>query len=379
MYEKVNKIRTGSCQKVTINCSSTKSKLINHFLSLFYIYSKIPVNSQSSFLTQRERKKMGNESNSRFIPFSRSNCILLGLIFLFTIVIFALSIATLGVVVHRLDSRIQTATVPSFRTTSVSPLNSLVDQINIHELMKHLKELQAIADASNGTRVITTSGFNGTLEYITSQLEQNTNFNITHQYFTVKNFIMNGTPRFQTEINGNQTNHIYETDFSQILFSPSATFNSFLPIVAIPKYGCTEADWSNLPVRDQVALVSRGNCTYLEKTSLAEKFNVTGVLIYNDGSSCDNMGVITSIRNNLGATVPAFFLSYNLGKQLLDGGNKSYVKMTVSMSDAEGIGNICADTRSGDAEKTIVVGSHSDSVRAGSGINDNGMKRKLFI
>jgi len=40
--------------------------------------------------------------------------------------------------------------------------------------------------------------------------------------------------------------------------------------------------------------------------------------------------------------------------------------MTVNMSDAEGVGNICADTRSGDAEKTIVVGSHSDSVRAGS-------------
>ncbi|CAF4037872.1 unnamed protein product [Rotaria sordida] len=47
------------------------------------------------------------------------------------------------------------------------------------------------------------------------------------------------------------------------------------------------------------------------------------------------------------------------------------IMMNIEMSDAEGIGNICADTPSGDKTKTILIGAHSDGVQAGSGINDN--------
>jgi Zn-dependent M28 family amino/carboxypeptidase len=36
------------------------------------------------------------------------------------------------------------------------------------------------------------------------------------------------------------------------------------------------------------------------------------------------------------------------------------------------VDNICADTTVGNINQTIVVGSHSDSVPAGPGINDNG-------
>jgi hypothetical protein len=36
--------------------------------------------------------------------------------------------------------------------------------------------------------------------------------------------------------------------------------------------------------------------------------------------------------------------------------------MKINVSDAEGIGSICADTLTGDKTKTIVVGSHRDEV-----------------
>ena len=105
--------------------------------------------------------------------------ILFGLLILFTITILALAAATLGVVVNRLNSK---------NTSSVDKSNSisLVDQIKIDDLMKHLERLQVFAyrSHSNGTRVITTVGFNDTLDYITSQLEQNTNLIIQHQLFT---------------------------------------------------------------------------------------------------------------------------------------------------------------------------------------------------
>ncbi len=107
---------------------------------------------------------------------------------MFTITTIALAAAILGVVVNRLESK---------NTTSLdknAPV-SLVDPIKINDLMKHLEQLQVFADRSNGTRALRTSGFNATLDYITAQLEQNTNLIIQHQYFTVRNYTIRGTPQ----------------------------------------------------------------------------------------------------------------------------------------------------------------------------------------
>jgi hypothetical protein len=161
--------------------------------------------------------------------------ILFGLLILFTITTIALAAAILGVVINRLESKNRTSLDKS------EPV-SLVDQIKIDDLMKHLEQLQVFADRSNGTRAIGTSGFNDTLDYITDQLKQNTNLIIQHQYFTVRNYIIQGTPQLQTQINGNITNHVYLTDFTQILFSSRADFVSFVPVIAIPNLGCSDAD-----------------------------------------------------------------------------------------------------------------------------------------
>jgi Zn-dependent M28 family amino/carboxypeptidase len=50
------------------------------------------------------------------------------------------------------------------------------------------------------------------------------------------------------------------------------------------------------------------------------------------------------------------------------------VKLSIQLRNSETfpVDNICADTIDGDIHQTIVVGSHSDSVPAGPGINDNG-------
>ncbi|CAF4837890.1 unnamed protein product, partial [Rotaria sp. Silwood1] len=238
--------------------------------------------------------------------------------------------------------------------------------------MKHLEQLQVIADRNNGTRAIATGGFNDTLDYITSVLEQNTNFKIQHQYFTVRNHIIRGTPQLQTRINGITTNHVYLTNFTHILFSAGANFDTFVRVVAIPNLGCQDTDWTNVVVVNSVALVKRGNCTYAQKSVLAEKYQVKGLLIYNDGTSPDGFNPIQGVRNNLNTTIPAYFLSYNLGMQLVNGADNASVIMGINVSDTNGIGNICADTQTGDKTKTVVVGAHSDGVPAGSGINDNG-------
>ncbi|CAF3316190.1 unnamed protein product [Rotaria socialis] len=292
------------------------------------------------------------------------------LLILITITCVALSAATLSIV--RRDSNSNS----NLNSSSKSGSLSLADQITVEDLLKHLEQLQVIADQSGGTRAITTRGFNGTLDYITRQLEQNTKFILHHQYFTVPNYVVRGTPQLQSQVNGAVNSHVYLTDFAYMVFSARANFTSFVRLVVIPNLGCQDADWSSVSAADAVVLVKRGDCTYVEKVTFAENYRVRGLLVYNDGTAADRFQALQGVRAKMNSSVPAFFLSYSMGMQLVnaanDAGENAGIMMNADVSDAEGIGNICADTPSGDITKTIVVGAHSDGVPAGSGINDNG-------
>ncbi len=104
---------------------------------------------------------------------------------------------------------------------------------------------------------------------------------------------------------------------------------------------------------------------------------MSGLLIYNDGVSPDRF---TPIAIGLGQDnyLPALFLSFTIGQALADAAQNTSTNTGVQLIiDVQNlsltpIGNICADTKTGDPIQTIVIGSHSHSVPAGPGINDNG-------
>ncbi|CAF0957673.1 unnamed protein product [Rotaria sordida] len=293
--------------------------------------------------------------------------IFLGLLILFSITTIVLGAVALGILINRINSM---NTENSLDDNNKSPL--FADQIKMNDLMHHLEQLQMIADQSNGTRAIGTRGFNDTLDYITKQLEQNTNLIVRHEYFTVKNCVVQGTPQLQSQINGLVEDYAYLTDFAHMLFSSGANFDSFVRLVSIPNLGCQDSDWMSVSVTDSIALVKRGVCAFPDKTQLAEKYRAKGLLMYNDGTASDRFQVVKYVRGHLNMTIPAYFLSYNLGMKFVNASTNVNIKMKIDVRDAEGIGNICADTSTGSKTKTIVIGSHSDGVLDGSGINDNG-------
>ena len=303
---------------------------------------------------------------------ARTSLIILGFSVVLSIVMVALAAATLGVVVNRLDSTHRTDSSEDNRPFSFA------DQIKSDDLMQHLGQLQVIADESDGTRAIGTQGFNNTLNYITYTLQRNTKLIIHHEYFTVPNCVVQGTPLLQSQINGVVNGHVYLTDFTHIIFSPGTNFDSFVRLTSIPNFGCQDSDWMAVTVQNSVALVKRGDCTFPQKSQLAEKYQAKGLFIYNDGTSPGHFQAFQNVRAHINTTIPGYFLSFNLGMMFVSAasnvtGNAS-IRMKIDVKDAEGVGNICADTPTGDRTRTIVVGSHSDGVLDGSGINDNGKK-----
>jgi Zn-dependent M28 family amino/carboxypeptidase len=306
----------------------------------------------------------------------------------------AVAAATLAIVNIRLKGTTTTATTTTITTTTTTTITATTSKqslgseyaeaIQISDVMKHLNELQRIATAQNNTRAINTPGFNQTLDYIYNSLSSSTNFKVVTSYFNLRNFIIAGNPTLITSINGVTNNRTFSYDlaiaeFFFAQYTRSANFPTDVPISVIPNVGCEEADWLavNPSPSGRVALVKRGDCTFVEKAALASKYNVAALLIYNDGTLPDR---ISPIYISLGATneLPALFLSYTLGQELADAAQNSSnnvgVRIIISLADESTfpVGNICADTPTGDVTQTIVIGSHSDSVPAGPGINDNG-------
>lgn len=265
-----------------------------------------------------------------------------------------------------------------------SSLLTLASSIQVDEVMIHLKELQRIADISDGNRAVRRPGFNRTIDYIFKYLESNTDHIVTKRFFSIRQFQLTSNPILVSSINGTIRNYTFSenlstADFYSIELSTRADFSSFIPVTTIPNLGCSDADWqsANPPPAGRIALVKRGICTHVEKGQIAMRYNVSGLLIYNDGATPDRVSPI-SISLGQENEVPALYLSAPVGQALADAvrnpANTVSVQMVIDLLDLPltPIGNICADTKTGDATRTIIIGSHSDSVPAGPGINDNG-------
>ena len=261
---------------------------------------------------------------------------------------------------------------------------TLSAKIQVEEAMEHLRALETLAaSTTGGNRAVNTPGFDKTLNYIITTLRDQTNFRVNTSTFFLRNFMIGADPVLVISIDGTTQSLTFSTnldqaDFFYAQYSRPANLDD-APISVIPNVGCNESDWKsvNPSPLNRVALVKRGQCTFLEKASLAAQFNVSALLLYNDGDGADRMSpIFVSLgdKNEL----PALFLSYNAGKQLADAANdqtkRVRIRMTIDVRDQSRfpVDNICADTPTGDPTQTIVVGAHSDSVPAGPGINDNG-------
>lgn len=296
------------------------------------------------------------------------------------------------------SSSTRQTTMTTTTTTTTSPtFTALLPQlIRIQDVIAHLDAFQRIASESNGNRAIHTVGFNRTVDYIDETLRKATNYTITRRPFDVKLFQLVGTPIFTSSIDGVMKNYTYDStsraDFVVAEFTTSISYSEELELAVIPNLGCTDADWlaANPPADGRAALVKRGECTFLRKAALAAQYNATALLIYNSGVALDGM---RPIGINLGEnnTLVALSLSHQVGQQLAmdaENGTKNVsVFLDVNAPNAVPlpVENICADTRTGNINQTILIGSHSDSVMEGPGINDDGQSyvddflRKVYL
>ncbi|CAF2398365.1 unnamed protein product [Rotaria sp. Silwood2] len=285
----------------------------------------------------------------------------------------ALNAATLGVINKRFDEiKNENGQTTSKTTVSAGPITTsttrppisfnLVDSIRIEDLMNHLNELQRIANNTGNTRAIGTRGFTETVNYIYNYLANNASgLKVFREPLSVQNFTIKGNPILISSINDMNKTYTYSTnlarsDFTYVNYSASIDLTKF-NLIIVPNYGCDKLDWQNVAGRAALVVVG-GTCTNAEKSELANIYNASALLYYNHGLTTTSLAPVI-VRLRQANKLPALFLSYAIGQELVNAANLSNV-------------SIWLDVQHGNINETIIVGGHSDSVPAGPGINDNG-------
>jgi Zn-dependent M28 family amino/carboxypeptidase len=232
---------------------------------------------------------------------------------------------------------------------------------------RHLEAFQEIADDNGGNRASGTSGYEASGEYVESQL-QAAGYETERQYFeflyqeVITESLVQNTP---------ETNEI---DTIVMAYSPNTPEGGVTGDLVVPgevNTGCDSSEWGEVDATDQIALVSRGVCSFAAKAVAAGEAGAEAVIIYNNIEG-DLNGTLGGEND---AFVPATGISQEAGQALLTDLAEGSVNVTLDLqvfSETRETFNVLAETAAGRDDNVVMLGAHLDSVNEGAGINDNG-------
>ncbi|KAI0386856.1 Zn-dependent exopeptidase [Hypomontagnella monticulosa] len=240
---------------------------------------------------------------------------------------------------------------------------ALVDSILLKDLLGCAQDLEDIAySTSYRNRVHGTEGHLNSVDYFVEQLKSlGDYYDIELQDFTTEVTIAS---KAELSIDGEA---VEAGGFS---FGNNGTWAD-TPLVTVANLGCNAEDHP-ATLSGNIALIARGNCTFVEKITFAGEKGAIGAIIYNNADA----GVAAGTLGGVNDLIPVAGITRADGLSLVDqisngatvvsaGEFWQYIDNTTSY-------NVVASSKHGDANNVLFLGAHSDSVEAGPGINDNG-------
>ncbi|HEX2127985.1 MAG TPA: M28 family peptidase [Solirubrobacterales bacterium] len=266
----------------------------------------------------------------------------------------------------------------------------LREGVTLEGTAEHMQKLQTIADAHQGNRAAGTLGYEVSASYVSERLED-AGYDVDLVPFDFPAWTENATPELE-QVSPTPTTYVAGTaedsnsatvDFITIQFSGSGEVEAeVIPIdVVVPigdsepntsTSGCEASDFPTA-VEDNIALIQRGTCTFVEKLENAAEAGAAGVIMFNEGQTDpDGRFNAVAVAGPPYYELPAVFTSYEVGAALAEA-TDPVARIAVDATTTSRVQhNVIADSRWGDPNHKVVVGGHLDSVEAGPGINDNG-------
>lgn len=248
-------------------------------------------------------------------------------------------------------------------------------------ILVHERRFQKIATANDGNRASGTPGYDASAAYVADKL-RGAGYKVTVQPFEFP-FFQELEPTTFAQTAPTAKSYADGTDFAIMEYSGSGDVTADVqPVdVQIPPgaeansstSGCEAADFAGFTAGN-VALIQRGTCTFAQKAENAEAAGASAVVIFNEGQA-GRTDAVAGTLGGPGVTIPVIGASFAVGEELVGlarNGGATVRVFTSTLSENRQTANVIADTRTGNAARTVVVGSHLDSVPEGPGINDNG-------
>ena len=271
---------------------------------------------------------------------------------------------------------------------ALAPAASAIDRVDTKKLRKgvtvagileHEREFQRIANANDGNRAATTSGYDASVTYVQERLEE-AGYDVTLDPFEFAQWTKNG-PSTLERISPSSEVFVEDTDYIVAQFSAGADVTADVFVVGntvVPPpggpgtsvSGCDPADFAG--AAGKIALIQRGTCPFTQKLENADESGAAAALVFNDGF--DGREAPAFITGPTDMSIPAAMISNDIGEEIYNQAQSGAVSLRIVV-DATTTPvtqyNVIADT-AGNPDRTIVVGAHLDSVEEGPGINDNG-------
>jgi aminopeptidase Y len=242
----------------------------------------------------------------------------------------------------------------------------LLECVTLEGVRAHQAEFQAIADANNGIRTSGTPGYDQSVAYVEQQMTA-AGYVVTVQPFQFQTFIALA-PSILEEVAPPPAGPIANNIMA---YSGSGDVTAAVTALAAPSAdptpGCEAADFAGFPAGN-IALISRGACTFALKAINAFNAGASGVVIYNNIAGPLN----GTLGNGFTLDLPVTSVTQATGQQLASTPGLILRLKTDTFRGIATSYNVLAETRDGDPNNVIVAGAHLDSVNAGPGMQDNG-------
>lgn len=237
----------------------------------------------------------------------------------------------------------------------------LQECVTVDGVRQHQAAFQAHADANNGIRTSGTPGHKASVDYVAAALTD-AGYQVMVQPFEFQTFLeLSPTVLAQVAPPTPLVTNIMSYSGSGDVTASVSTLGTIT--------GCAAADFAGFPLGN-IALISRGACSFAIKATNAFNAGASGVIIYNNTTGTLN-GTLSS---TFALDIPVTSVTQTLGGDLAVAANAGLVMRlkTDTLRGTVTSYNVLAESKGGDENNVVMAGAHLDSVNAGPGIQDNG-------
>jgi aminopeptidase Y len=239
-------------------------------------------------------------------------------------------------------------------------IEKLLECVDVEGVREHQAALQDIADANGGIRTSGTPGYDASVDYVVERMEA-AGYEVTTQEFVFQTFINLAPPELVQVApppGGPIVNNI---------MSYSGSGDVEAAVTVVPNFGCDASDFAGF-APGNIALISRGTCTFATKATNAFNAGAAGAVIYNNAPGPIN----GTLGNTFTLDFPVTSVAQDVGQQLATTPGLVLSLVTSTFRGQATTSNVFAEKEGKNEDNVVIAGGHLDSVDAGPGINDNG-------